>query len=223
MDLVVLHSTENDRTRGSARRVGRYFATTEREVSAHYIVDNEEIVQCVSERNVAWAAPGANDRGIQVELVGRAKHTAEQWREGGFLDGAAELVAAICKRWSIPVELLTSAELRTGTRLVRFAGTVTPALTSWAQETLRSGAPIGTIVHRGAVAARVEEHTWTWRDGVIVYGKFRGVSLYDVVPAKRGITTHASVSQAFRKSSHWDPGLGFPMAEFLNSVARLLT
>lgn len=33
-----------------------------------------------------------------------------------------------------------------------------------------------------------------------------------------GITTHAEVSKAFKKSSHWDPGPGFPMAGFLERV-----
>lgn len=33
-----------------------------------------------------------------------------------------------------------------------------------------------------------------------------------------GITGHADVSQAFRKSSHWDPGPGFPWGYFLERV-----
>ena len=35
---------------------------------------------------------------------------------------------------------------------------------------------------------------------------------------KKGITTHAEVSYAFRKSTHTDPGRGFPMQEFLHAV-----
>lgn len=34
----------------------------------------------------------------------------------------------------------------------------------------------------------------------------------------RGITTHAAVSQAFRRSSHTDPGFNFPMAYYINLV-----
>lgn len=33
-----------------------------------------------------------------------------------------------------------------------------------------------------------------------------------------GITTHAEVSSAFKKSTHWDPGPAFPMEEYLQAV-----
>lgn len=36
-----------------------------------------------------------------------------------------------------------------------------------------------------------------------------------------GITTHASVSRAFRKSTHTDPGKGFPLAWYLEQVQAL--
>jgi hypothetical protein len=35
---------------------------------------------------------------------------------------------------------------------------------------------------------------------------------------QRGITTHNEVSQAFKRSSHWDPGPGFPMAYYIGLV-----
>lgn len=34
-----------------------------------------------------------------------------------------------------------------------------------------------------------------------------------------GITTHADVSRAWRESSHWDPGSGFPVTDFVGAVA----
>lgn len=37
-----------------------------------------------------------------------------------------------------------------------------------------------------------------------------------------GITTHHEVSQAFKKSDHWDPGAGFPMAWYLDRVQEAL-
>lgn len=37
----------------------------------------------------------------------------------------------------------------------------------------------------------------------------------------RGITGHADVSEAWRKSDHWDPGPGFPWAGFLARVRSL--
>lgn len=38
--------------------------------------------------------------------------------------------------------------------------------------------------------------------------------------ARHGITMHSDVSQAFHKSSHTDPGTGFPMAHFVDLVAK---
>ena len=35
---------------------------------------------------------------------------------------------------------------------------------------------------------------------------------------ERGITTHAAVSQAFRRGDHWDPGPNFPMAHYLDII-----
>jgi hypothetical protein len=40
----------------------------------------------------------------------------------------------------------------------------------------------------------------------------------DLRAGKGGITTHANVSKAFGKSTHWDPGPSFPMEEFLDMV-----
>jgi N-acetyl-anhydromuramyl-L-alanine amidase AmpD len=44
----------------------------------------------------------------------------------------------------------------------------------------------------------------------------------DLVAGKQGITTHAIVSKAFKKSDHWDPGPNFPVDEFLASIRRYL-
>ena len=39
---------------------------------------------------------------------------------------------------------------------------------------------------------------------------------------KRGFTTHAEVSKAFKKSDHYDPGKGFPLAEYLDMVRNFV-
>jgi N-acetyl-anhydromuramyl-L-alanine amidase AmpD len=39
---------------------------------------------------------------------------------------------------------------------------------------------------------------------------------------KAGITTHAAVSEAFKRSTHWDPGPGFPLKWYVKAVAELL-
>jgi N-acetyl-anhydromuramyl-L-alanine amidase AmpD len=42
----------------------------------------------------------------------------------------------------------------------------------------------------------------------------------DLLAGRRGITGHAEVSRAYRKSDHWDPGPGFPIEVFLDRVRR---
>jgi N-acetyl-anhydromuramyl-L-alanine amidase AmpD len=40
----------------------------------------------------------------------------------------------------------------------------------------------------------------------------------DLLAGRRGITGHADVSDAYKKSDHWDPGPGFPVERFLTLV-----
>lgn len=37
-------------------------------------------------------------------------------------------------------------------------------------------------------------------------------------PKSKGITTHAVISKSFNRSTHWDPGPGFPISRFLEMV-----
>lgn len=63
-----------------------------------------------------------------------------------------------------------------------FKGVVTPEISAWASTILHSPStyPMFSIVRRDNLAARVEHHTWTYREGVRVTGNFRGVTLYQV-------------------------------------------
>jgi N-acetyl-anhydromuramyl-L-alanine amidase AmpD len=44
----------------------------------------------------------------------------------------------------------------------------------------------------------------------------------DLVAQRRGITTHWQVSRAFGLSSHWDPGLNFPIEDYVADVKKIL-
>ena len=156
VDLIVLHTAETPEGVDTAMSVARYFATTTTKASAHYCVDGGgHIVQTCLEKDVAYAAPGANHNGVHVELAGRAAQTDQQWHDSysyNLLATVAPLVRDLCAIHKIPVRYVPAAQLAAG----------------------------------GAGA--------------------------------RGITTHADVSRAFRKSTHWDPGPHFPMVEFVNAV-----
>lgn len=88
-------------------------------IVSHNCVDDNSIVQCVLEKDVAWHAPGANARGIGIEHAGYAKQKREEWLDpysAAMLEMSAGLVADICRRYSIPVVRPSVEELKKGAR-----------------------------------------------------------------------------------------------------------
>ena len=115
--VVVLHSMEAPEKGNTAEAVANYFKRGERKVSAHYSIDADSIIQCVWDTDVAWAAPGANHDGIQIEQAGYARQSRREWLDPysqGTIDNAARVAAQICIKYDLPVERLTDAELRAG-------------------------------------------------------------------------------------------------------------
>lgn len=121
VDLVVIHSMEAPEKPATAENVARWFAgPSAPKASAHYCVDQDSIVQGVLERDVAWAAPGANHDGIQVELAGYARQTRSDWFDPpsrAMLERqVVPLVADICRRHRIPAVWLTATDLQAGAK-----------------------------------------------------------------------------------------------------------
>jgi N-acetyl-anhydromuramyl-L-alanine amidase AmpD len=118
MRVVVIHTMESPEGVTTAEDVSNWAAgPTAPKASWHYAVDSNSIVGCVDEEDVAWAAPGANHDGVQIELAGKAGQTAQQWADDfsrAELVLAAKLVADICKRREIDVRKLTNAQLADG-------------------------------------------------------------------------------------------------------------
>jgi N-acetyl-anhydromuramyl-L-alanine amidase AmpD len=119
IDLIVIHTMEMDEKGTTAENCARWFQNPTAKVSAHYCVDSDSIVQCVADRDVAWAAPGANSNGLQVEHAGRAAQTGRDWGDAfslAMLERSAVLVADLCRAYRIPVTWLYEADLRAGRR-----------------------------------------------------------------------------------------------------------
>ena len=118
--LIVIHTVEAPERGTIAEDVARnWFATTAARSSAHYVVDSDSIVRCVDEASTAWAAPGANADGIQIEHAGYAAQNPGQWGDDysrAMLELSARLTADLCKRYGIPARRLSVAELRNGAR-----------------------------------------------------------------------------------------------------------
>ncbi len=155
--VIVIHDMEFPERLTAAEDVARYFATTTTPASAHINVDSDSIVQSVKDGDVAYAAPGANHDGIQVELAGYARQTKKEWldRYGiSMLALAADAVAQYCLKFAIPAVQLSDAQLK---------------------------------------------------DGV-----------------SQGIVGHYQVSRVFKKSTHTDPGSGFPWQFFIRQVQNFI-
>ena len=118
LNNIVLHSTETAEVQGGAIKLARYFSSKDApKASFHYVVDCDNIVQCVIDRDIAWHAPGCNRTGIGIEMVGRAGQTVSQWRDDyslGVIRNAAALTAALCKALSIPVSYVSETDLIVG-------------------------------------------------------------------------------------------------------------
>lgn len=122
---LVVHDMEYPEKMTAAEEVAHYFATLKEKKpdgspikkSAHICVDADSIVQCVKDRHVAYAAPGCNSNGIQIELAGVARQTREQWLDDysdKLLTKAAEAIAQYLVKFEITPRKLTDDELREG-------------------------------------------------------------------------------------------------------------
>jgi hypothetical protein len=118
---IVLHCVEQPIRTSVAASVANWFASVKApQASAHFIQGPEELIACVPLEHVAWAAPGCNRDGVQIEMVGQAYRT--EWRKHGTDDAAgydvmartAKLVAALCRELNIPAVRLDAAALLRG-------------------------------------------------------------------------------------------------------------
>lgn len=113
---VVIHTAETEEGPHIAESMGDYAATMPdgRQVSWHYVCDNDSIVQNVREEDTAWAAGPGNAPGIHIELAGRASQNAAGWADAystALLERAAELVALVAGRNNIPIVHPTNQEV----------------------------------------------------------------------------------------------------------------
>lgn len=118
--LIVIHTPEWPESSSGAEAVARYFHNMPdgRVASCTITVDSDSIVQCVKDSVVAYAAPGANHDGIQIELTGFANQTKAQWRDKFSLAAlalAADATAQYCLKYGLPVVKLDTAAVKNGT------------------------------------------------------------------------------------------------------------
>lgn len=126
IDVIVVHDMEYPERPTGAEWCANYFHNQRPHnpprvngSSAHYCIDNNSIVQSVKDKDVAWAAPGNNHNGIQLEHAGVAAQSRAQWLDAyslAELKRSAKLAARLCAKYEIPVRRVRAVGLRDGLR-----------------------------------------------------------------------------------------------------------
>lgn len=115
---IVIHTMEAPEKPETAENVAiGWFGKTIARASAHWCFDSDSRVRCVDDKDVAWAAPGANSTGLQYELAGYASQNATGWNDEyskALLDNAAQQAAQDAVKYGIPIKHLTTAEIKAG-------------------------------------------------------------------------------------------------------------
>lgn len=130
---IVIHATCPDVGYPSASRAGRaestarYFQSTSRPASAHYVCDVATTVQCLAEDTIGYhAPPNAHSIGIEICADGgsrasfknpRHAYSGKEWLSPEVwpaVERAATLARQICERHQIPVRRLSAAQVKAG-------------------------------------------------------------------------------------------------------------
>lgn len=119
INKIVLHTIECPCAPGWAKKAADIFAkSTATKVSAHYYVDPTAIIQGVRDTDIAYAAPGANSDGLQIEQAGRAIFTLAQWTDPngqGLIKQTSTLLADLSSRYNIPLRFCSAADMLAST------------------------------------------------------------------------------------------------------------
>jgi N-acetyl-anhydromuramyl-L-alanine amidase AmpD len=110
VQLIVLHSEEAPKTEGRARNVAHFFQSAP--ASAHYCVDDKEVIQCVKLEDTAFQCKNANANGVGIEHSGFARQSAQEWQDDyskAMFDLSTDLAAQLCHKFGIPAQAATFA------------------------------------------------------------------------------------------------------------------
>lgn len=115
--LIVIHTMEAPESPQTAENVAAYFASGAVVASAHACVDQDSVVVCLPPTATAFAAPGANADGYQIEHAGYASQDGAGWADAesqSMLRLSAAHAREIALAAGIPLKHLTNAELAAG-------------------------------------------------------------------------------------------------------------
>ena len=118
--LIVIHTMECGESVGKAKQVWNWFqGKSSPKASAHYMVDNKEVFQLISDDDTAWAVDDyeLNQHSISIELAGSASQSVSQWNDvysTAELGVAEKLASELSKKYGIPAVKLSPADIIAG-------------------------------------------------------------------------------------------------------------
>jgi hypothetical protein len=117
----VLHDMEYTERPDAAEIIAHDFAVrpADSKASAHDCIDNNSVIQCVKDHDIAYAAPPCNSNGLHWELAGFGRQTRDEWLDDygkALLARASDRIAQYALKWALPVVHLTNAQLKAGAR-----------------------------------------------------------------------------------------------------------
>lgn len=108
---IVIHSTETENIKGSAKSVALYFHNASNHgASTQLVLDDVSCWRTLHDNVIPWAAPPFNSRGLHIELCGRAAWSrAEWWEHIVTIRKAAQATAYWAADYDIPLRWLSPA------------------------------------------------------------------------------------------------------------------
>ena len=110
IQYIVVHYTANNGDRAEGN--GNYFAQPNRNASAHYFVDESNIVQSVKDTDTAWHCGAKsykhlkcrNDNSIGVEMCSEKDQNGQYYINQETQNTAIKLIKVLMEKYSIPIE-----------------------------------------------------------------------------------------------------------------------
>ena len=107
---IVVHYTANNGD--TARNNGNYFSQSNRNASAHYFVDENEIIQSVKDTNTAWHCGAKsykhpkcrNDNSVGIEMCSEKDDKGQYYINQATQNRTIRLIKVLMKQYNIPVE-----------------------------------------------------------------------------------------------------------------------
>ena len=110
----VIHTAEAEAPKTGAENVGRYMESQNARGSTHFGVDINSTQRYLPDSIVAWGAPPLNISGLHVECLGHARYNRKKWLTdyAPMFERLGWLIANRCRKYEIPMKLLTIDQLR---------------------------------------------------------------------------------------------------------------